>query len=256
MNAITLHVESLDPTVKAHREEVAGLVVNYFEQHFPMPKCISTLCYLDCEDLWLLKEYWGRANRGIHWPILGQGLHDWPGKMWNIIAQVDPNSGEVSWPYASLIYLHDSTCTTDVGLTLTLAHEIQHFLQFANDQCLWVMNTLLANLPGLPRDGLRAWSDFPAEREARIIAKRIAENFYGKVAILEHIQYMIAARITDADAEDWQFIESIDSSVQFNLAEETKALFRKHQIELIELYNDPKFRRANRLPDIDLSSID
>ena len=82
----------------------------------------------------------------------------------------------MTFPYESLIYLHGSTCETDIGLTMTLAHELQHFLQYTNERHLWTANTLLMKLPSLPTDDLKACSDFPVEREARITAKKVAEN--------------------------------------------------------------------------------
>src|ERR1039457_4040166 len=108
MNAITLHVESDDPAVKAHQEEVAWRVVNYFEQNFTVPTHLRALCYLADEDDNCLKKKWGGdSNRGIHWPRRGQGLSDWPQKMRGIFAPIDPLSG-VTFPYESLIYLHGS----------------------------------------------------------------------------------------------------------------------------------------------------
>jgi len=91
--------------------------------------------------------------------------------MWDVIAPTDSLLSGPKWPFASVIYLHGSTCEKDVGLTITFAHELQHFLQYANERRLWAVNSLLVNLPNLPTEDLKAIWDFPIEREARIVAK-------------------------------------------------------------------------------------
>lgn len=252
MNAITLYVESDDPGVKAHREEVAGRVARYFEQRFTLPTTIRSLVYLSNWDVpWLKERFGGCSNKGIHTPFRNQDLLAWPTNMWETIAPIDPLSWAHTSPYDSVIYLHRSTCETDIGLTMTLAHELQHFMQYANERRLWVANTLLMNLPSHLRDDLRVWSDFPAEREARIIAKRVVEELYEKEAVREYIRSMIRANITPADAKDWQFIEGIDPSVQYNLAEGTMPFVQRHLSELIELSKDADFQRKTRITDVD-----
>jgi hypothetical protein len=254
MNAITLHVEYDNPAVKAHREKVAVRVVEYFEQNPTIPAQFRVLCYLADEDDNCLKEKWGgRSNRGIHWPIRGQGLLDWPQKMRGTIAPIDPLLG-VTWPYVSVIYLHGSTCETDIGLTMTLAHEMQHFLQYANERLLWTANTLLMELPSLPTDDLKAWSDFPVEREARITAKQVAENLYGTPPVDQHIQNMIDAGTSDADVADWKFIRGIDPSIRYDLGKETKPFVKRHKQELLQLQQDTRFKEDKDFSAVDFNS--
>ena len=174
MDAVSLCVKSEDEQIRKHREQIARRVV----EQFPLDAAseLRVLCYLDDRDVgWLKESCGGTSNRGIHWPIRGQGLHDWPQDMWDTIAPPDPISG-ISWPYASVIYLHGSTCESDIQLAMTLSHELQHFLQFASDRQLWAIHVLLSKLPGLPTHNLRHWFDLPNEIEARIIAKRVAES--------------------------------------------------------------------------------
>jgi hypothetical protein len=155
--------------------------------------------------------------------------------MWENVAKVDPQSGEVSWPFDCLIYLHGSTCETDIGLTLTLAHELQHFLQYVLCRPLWAINTLLMNLPDLPRHNLQAWKDFPLERESRIIAKQVAERVFGQSSVSTHIHDMIEAHLTDQDAADWAFIREIDCSVPYDPLEGTRQLVEGYRHELKQL---------------------
>lgn len=247
-------MESNDPAVKAHRKETAGRVSKYIEQNFSVPTHLRALCYLADEDVNWLKEMWGgHANRGVHWPIRGQGLHDWPQDMWETIAPIDPQLG-VTWPYDSVIYLHGSTCETDIGLTMTLAHELQHFLQYANERQLWAANTLLMKLPSLPTDDLKAWSDLPVEREARIIAKQVAESLHGTAPVDQHIQSMIDAGTSDADVADWKFIRAIDPSIRYDLREETKPFVRRHKQELIQLQQETGFKEDKDFSAVDFNS--
>jgi hypothetical protein len=253
MNAITLHVESDDYAAKAHREKVAVRVIEYFEQNFTIPTQFNVLCYLADEDDNCLKKWSGESTRGIHWPRRGQGLSDWPQKMRGIFAPIDPLSG-VTFPYESLIYLHGSTCETDIGLTMTLAHELQHFLQYTNERHLWTANTLLMKLPSLPTDDLKACSDFPVEREARITAKKVAENLYGTASVDQHIQNMIDAGTSDADVTDWKYIRGIDPSIRYDLRKGTKPFVKRHKQQLIQLQQDTRFNEDKDFSAVDFNS--
>jgi|ERR1022692_3770351 hypothetical protein len=152
-------------------------------------------------------QFGGEANRGFHHPIRGLRVTDLPRYTHDLIARPDYTTGEVAWPFTSLIYLHGSSCESDIGLTLTLAHELQHFFQYAYEKTLWAANQLLINLHA---DEFKVWWDFPIEIQARATSERVAEEFFGKEAVREHISGKIAAHITDNDAEDWKFVQALD----------------------------------------------
>lgn len=96
MMPVTLHVKSTDSEIRAHREHIAVRVRECFSISFATPTQLSVLCYLDDRDVgWLKDSFGGGSNRGVHWPIRGQGLSGWPQDMWDTIASVDPNSGNV-----------------------------------------------------------------------------------------------------------------------------------------------------------------
>ena len=134
--------------------------------------------------------------------------------------------GNVAWPFACVIYLHGSTRETDIGLTLTFAHELQHFIQYAHKQRLWALNTLLTNLGS---DDFKVWWDFPIEVDARRTAKLVAEELHGSRPVMEYISCRISARVTDTDADDWRFVQSIDTSFPYDLAERTRPLLKKYK---------------------------
>jgi hypothetical protein len=206
MDAITLHVKSDEPDLRKSREGIAKQVRDYFMSNYRVSSGARTIYYLDDQDVNWLKELWGgQSNRGVHWPIRGQGLHGWPRDMWDTFAHVDLTSGEVTWPYDSVIYLHGSTCSVDVQLAMTLAHELQHFVQFANQRHIWAINSLFAKLPNLPTSDLKHGYDLPVEREARIISKRVAEGMFGKPIVIQHISAMINLNSSPEDVADWKF---------------------------------------------------
>ena len=230
MDTIVLHVQTDDPDNNSKCEWIGNKVRDYFVSNFSMPTSARALCYLDDHDSAWLKEQWGgTSNRGIHWPLRGQGLSDWPQDMWNTIAPPDPDSGNITWPYDSIVYLHGSTCDMEVQLAMTLAHELQHFLQFANQRQIWAINMLLAKLAYLPTPDLSHWYDLPTERDARIIGKRVAVSIFGKSRVDDHIGMMARGNSSLEDSADWEFIGTLDSNETYDLRMATALLVEKHR---------------------------
>lgn len=134
--------------------------------------------------------------------------------------------------FDNLIYIHGSTCSKEVALTMTLAHELQHFVQYGTAPRLFAENTLayvtLANLGRSDFDalGLRA-CDVPHEREARIVAKRVAESLLGAEVVRQHVDAKMAEFVSEQDAADWDCIQRLDSSAHYDLAAETMVFFRR-----------------------------
>jgi hypothetical protein len=228
-----IHAISDNERIRAHREELARRVAAVVDRNSNPDRVARVVCILDNQDHAYLKEEFGsQANRGIHWPIQGRGVSLWPYYTHNLIAPPIGLYGDVSWPYISVVYLHGSTSETDIGLTLTLAHELQHFLQYSQNRALWAANILLMNLRS---EEFKVWWDFPIEIEARITAKRVAEELFGKEAVHDYIMSRIEARVTDNDAEDWRFVQHIDTGAPYDLFESTSPLVRGHREELDRL---------------------
>jgi hypothetical protein len=135
------------------------------------------------------------------------------------------------------IYVHGSTCTDDVGLTMTLAHELQHFAQYGVHRNIWALNTLVSQLSTDTFKALRfTWADIPIEREARITQKRFAIKLWGVDRTNQYIERKQLQRITEADAADWAFVQGIDPEVDFNVCAATPLLFqqvRRYRSELL-----------------------
>jgi hypothetical protein len=250
METIVLHVKGIDHDRGRRCQEIAIRVRDYFVSNLPVPAEARVLCYLDDHDNpWLKKQWGGDSNRGIHWPIRGQGLRDWPQDMWYTIAPVDQVSGNVTWPYDSVVYLHGSTCNVEVQLAMSLAHELQHFLQFAGQGQIWAINTLLGKLPYLPTADLSHWHDLPIEREARIIGKRVALNIFGESAVEEHIENMARLSSSPEDAANWDFIRALDSNEAYDIAIGTVPFVQRHRRGLEDL------QRSDFAGDKDLGTV-
>jgi hypothetical protein len=71
-----------------------------------------------------------------------------------------------------------------------------------------------------------SWPDVPHEREARIVAKRVATEICGLDAVKQYIERKIREGST-TDAEDWRFSLQLDPSISYDLEGETKRIFKR-----------------------------
>jgi hypothetical protein len=164
--ALTLHVKCGNEVVRIQRESVARRVLDYFGSCLPTSRL---LCFLDDTDAPGLKLDYGVANRGGYLPV-----HDnipLPSLPEYVTSCIFIDDG-ISFPFPrvmdDLVYLHGSTCNDDVGLTITLAHELQHAIQHATMRKVWAVNGLAAQLR---RETIVAvkltWADVPLVRSHR-----------------------------------------------------------------------------------------
>jgi hypothetical protein len=113
---------------------------------------------------------------------------------------------------------------------MTFAHELQHFVQFGTVPKLLLENELACvTLQNLEKSdfealGVRA-CDIPHEREARIVAKRVAEDLFGVEVVMQYIKAKMAQFITQQDAADWDCVDGLVASTPYDLAVETKLFF-------------------------------
>ncbi len=224
--AITLEVKSDDPSIKTHREAAARRVIDHFDASLAAARL---LCFLDDEDPPELKQKYGVANRGGYLRVYNpEHLDGWPNYVRRLVYPYSLTGGQTR-VFDGVIYLYETTCADEVGLTMTLAHELQHAVQFSKERQLWAANSLVAQ--GLTGQSVAAlgleWKDIPIEVETRIIAKRLAERFFGEKRVRQYIESRISARITESDAADWQFVRTLTSSSAVDLAGETRRLFKR-----------------------------
>jgi len=239
---VTLAVKSSDDVVKTRREAAAQRVVAYFGGQLPNRRL---LCFLDDEEWQTLKDQYGIANRGFYSPRINTS-----DQHWQIAPEYVRESVSVEPFFDDFIYLHGSTCSNDVGLTMTFAHELQHFVQHGNTLGLWAANTLIPRLPESVINALGlTWCDVPHEREARIVSKRTAENLFGAEVVKRYINAKVAEFVTEDDAADWKCIRGLATSTPYDLVRETALFFprlRDYRADLEcvlqHLYSDPDFK--------------
>ena len=190
--------------------------------------CSTTvICVIDDEDFGSLKRECGQANRGYFLPLReGITCAVCPDYFYDLVALFDPDTQEINYQFDSVIYLHDSTCKTDIGMTLSLAHELCHFRQYANQRATWAANQLILFL-GPPH--ITAWADIPIEVEARQVAKRVAQCIFSARAVRDYVAEKAQNPVNKEDGDDWRFIFDLSTSTSYNVVESTRALVEKHR---------------------------
>jgi hypothetical protein len=223
--AIVLDVRGDDESVKDTRRALAVRVLDTFDGKLPDLRLLVVLDDLDAVGL---KE--GPENRGSFRPISKQYYLGtlWPRYIAEAIRTINPGASEATYHFDGVIYLHNSTCEQEASPTMTLAHELQHFVQYGSDRTTWAWNTVALNLTtAVLRDQLGLWwHDFPTEYEARIVAKSVSEQLLGRERTDEYIRHRRNQSQRDQDIVDWEFIRDVDASQPYNCATATRTFFR------------------------------
>jgi hypothetical protein len=253
---VTVKVKSTDAAFKARREGTAERVITHFGNRLPNPQL---LCFFDDNDWQPFKEYAGEANRGFYTPIKENTFAwpVWPDYVMECILVDDAPSVVLKCVCDHVIYLHGSTCTNEIGLAVTFAHELQHFVQHSDVRKLWAENSLIQQLP---KDAINVlglkWSDIPIEREARAVSKQTAESLFGAARVRQYIDTRITEAVNADDAADWRFVQDLVPSTPYDLADETRLIFQRLKTYrpnlkevLQEVKEDPDFK------DVDLDAL-
>ena len=226
---IRVVVKSSDPAVNDQRKRAAQRVLDHLTERLPE---YNLLCFLDDEDWIAFKHDLGAANRGLYAPLRENTFrHDrtcWPDYVTQYIFVDDGVSLVFPRVFDHVIYLHGSTCADETGLTMTLAHELEHVIQHKNVPRLWAVNGLIQYLPRLvPILKLRPWCEIPIEHEARIMAKRAAEDLCGEQRVQDYIRKRTWDAIDLDDRQDWEFVKTLTRSSTVDLECETEALLER-----------------------------
>jgi hypothetical protein len=252
---VTLKVKAKDAGVKIQREVAAQRVIDYFGVRIPDSRL---LCFLDDEDPSTVRGERGPANRGLYEPIHNNTpLAEWPEYVTNCISVDDHVSPLSPGLIDDLIYLYGSTCADEVGLTMTLPHELQHAIQHRTVRKLWAENSLISNLDRKVIDTLRLKSaDIPIEREARIVSKRAAICLFGAQRVRQYIDRKISERISKDDVADWRFVRTLIHSSSVDLVGGTQLIFEQLRDWRSELENVLQEMRGNPdFSDIDFDAL-
>ena len=165
----------------ARREEAARQVVLAFG---PLPPS-RLLCFFDEQDCWAFKDEnigFGKANRGLSGPVTSPAdLEGWP---FDVTERLFPaaagNENESAYDFVT--YLHNSSCENPVGMTMTFAHELRHFVQWATMPAVWKANERFKSRR-LDRGVGFDSHELPIEKDARIVSKQIAIRIHGREAV-------------------------------------------------------------------------
>jgi hypothetical protein len=228
--APTIYVKAQDSLVKVTRETTAQQVLTLFDKQVPDGRL---LCFCDDVDHQPLKDRIGAANRGFY-EALCEPLYEMT--LWffyldylkDLILVEESSSFLRVRAFDHVIYLQGSTCTSEVGLAITFAHELQHFVQYMTTRQLWAQTRLIPELPEyvIKSQDLH-WFDIPIEREARIVSIRIAETLFGTEPVREFMNKRVAEAIDAGELADSEFIRGLVGSVpaSYDLAGETEKIF-------------------------------
>ena len=142
----TIVVKSNNETVKKEREYLAQRVIEACGDRLPESRL---LCFFDDQDWSKFKG--GEATRGLYSPVNNDLFEHSPEYVKKELLTTRPSGLSVD-AFDHLIYVHGTTCSTRVGLTLTFAHELHHFRQYMNTPLLWAASSLI---PQLKKETLR-----------------------------------------------------------------------------------------------------
>jgi len=131
-----------------------------------------------------------------------------------------------------LVYIRNITCLNPVAFGLTLAHELQHVIQYCLCRSILFANSLLFRNLAATIDPATTLSviDIPHERDANIISRRVAEEVFGAEPVNAYIDSQIAmfrdmSRFGHSDAvgelKRWEFLRDCNASATYDLKTET-----------------------------------
>lgn len=246
-------VKHSDNLVNAELRAVAQSVL----AEFPRIPGLRLLCFLDDEDAPFFRMTFGGMNRGQFVVLEGTRTIEWPDY---ITEHIYSESQNILFDH--VIYLYGATCADPVGRVMTFAHELQHFVQYGLSRRLWAESRLFW--------GLLPTYEIPTEREARAVAKSVAEKLCGSERVEQYIAQKIeqssqrihGGSVPDPEGtqnwqneiDDWRFIERLHGPAPCDLAAITNEAFRRlgaRREELEKKLQDLKAR--TEFEEVDLS---
>jgi hypothetical protein len=111
------------------------------------------------------------------------------------------------WLCDVVIYLRNRTCESPTGTAITFAHELQHFMQYGSNHEAYQSGHDLQSR--FREDGRSAFPwDFPHEREAQIVSKKVAEVVLGKDEVRRYAEQQIELK---RDPLKWEFFLRLEA---------------------------------------------
>jgi hypothetical protein len=221
---VQLNIESNDASERFDLEDGFRQVIDHLE----FPNHIRLLCFLDNQNEAKLVASVGGSNRGFHLTLkeyyaeLPQfrfiSLPDRVEKLITFNDADEPN-------FDNLVYLHGSTTKYRPAFIMSLAHELQHVLQYANHFELWRDNTIMEK--ERTKFGA-AFANTPIEREAMIVSRRVATRICGRQDVERYIQYQNS--IAQAELIRWNLQNDWNADF-LGLQEESEAEIKNHCVQ-------------------------
>jgi len=209
-------------------------------QQFDKLPALRLLCYFDDEiPDWMLRVH--GEFQIAHTPIIGGGT--WPPYVKKYFFDLH---GERA--YDNLIYVPTSNYLHgEVSFVIILAHALQHFVQWGFSRKIYKANSILFNKLRLfePTTNAKPW-DIPFNREAMIVAKKVAIAVCGEKAVAEFVEAQIAdgrnSKNTSKE-QQWLCFREITISTSYDSCKETDRLVQKYKQQLLALKSGIDFSK-------------
>jgi hypothetical protein len=224
--SIEIRTATLDKTLCAAQVSLCEEVFLAFGDELPERRVI---CLLDDANTLELDKALGTYFRGFHYPLLEYGYSRLPLQITQMF--LDPYTK--THEFDTLIYLHSRSITSEISIIFTLAHEIQHLIQYGNYKKLWTADYLIRELCKLdPTLGLTKWSDFPSEVDAVLKSKKIAVQLRGDHQVEEFASVQIANLAGTEEETRWSYIRGASTSENSRFALSTDELVQRYRSRL------------------------
>jgi hypothetical protein len=137
--------------------------------------------------------------------------------------------------YDHFIYLRHSTCLDPTACVVTYAHELQHIVQHDCFPKLAEVNWVLYSNLAIFEPGVTE-IDIPAEVDANIASKRVAEKVCGVDCVRKFAEDQVRLMRTEGVASDavaqqirWEYFLNTPSSLNYDFIDETLRLVKKYE---------------------------
>jgi hypothetical protein len=133
--------------------------------------------------------------------------------------------------YDHLVYIRASTCLNPTGCVVTYAHELEHIVQHCRfPKLMKATSVLRADLTTYEPTATEI--DIPAEVDANIMSKRVAEAVCGVESVRrfaeEQVRFLKTGG-TVAQLVRWKYFLNTPSAISYDFVEETLKLVQKYE---------------------------
>jgi hypothetical protein len=111
----------------------------------------------------------------------------------------------------------------------TIAHELQHVFQYMKNRCSYFIHNVLFRYFILRKKDNRTIKNLPNEYDARRKAKIINYKIHGEIGVDEYICKKLNENIDNDERDEWNMINNIDVSKDFNLSYEDFRFWSKYK---------------------------